>query len=102
MPTQRLIVVGPNLPNEARATFHVHAEGCADLRRGWLGRIHARELQHAPAYVVEYPSLVAVVEDVYQDQLAEQDEPIDPAAWLSEFHFAPCVHLPETSEEVAR
>lgn len=34
--SQVLRIVGPNLPSQATATFHVHAAGCADLTRGWI------------------------------------------------------------------
>jgi len=86
--TQRLTVVGPNLPQEAKATFHVHAEGCADLRRGWIAR-HAGD-----GWTAEFSSLLDVEADVY-DFAPDEDESYRLGDYLTEFYFAPCVTLPE-------
>jgi hypothetical protein len=86
MPTQTLRIVGPNLPSEAKATFHVHAAGCADLSRGWISRCR-------DGWEGEYDSLLAVEAETYDFAPAES-EGYTLGDYLDEFHFAPCVTLP--------
>lgn len=88
--TTTVVIVGPNLPREAKATFHVHAAGCADLKRGWIARHAAGERP------VRCASEQDVVEYVYADMIDESD-----AAWsdyASEFHYAPCVTFANPDE----
>jgi hypothetical protein len=89
---QRVIIVGPNLPGslQRQGQFHVHAEGCADLKRGAIRPYAEREV------AVEMASQEDVAEYIYSDIIAESGgEAID---YLDEFHFAPCVHLPVNQE----
>ncbi len=86
--SQNLTIVGPNLPNEAKASFHVHAAGCADLKRGWIRSHRGHDTTTA--------SKLDVVEQVYGDILAEDDATAE--EYLYDFHFAPCVDLPERKE----
>jgi hypothetical protein len=90
---QELTILGPNLPREAKATFHVHAAGCADMKRGWLGRHTARD----GGWNMHARCLVDVEATVY-DFAPDENEDYKLGDYLSEFHFAPCVHLPETVE----
>jgi len=85
--TQRLTIVGPNLPSQANATFHVHAAGCADLKRGWIAR-YARD-----AWDMNADYLVDVEADVY-DFVPDENPDYTLGDYLDDFHFAPCVHLP--------
>lgn len=86
--TQTLRIVGPNLPSEAKATFHVHAEGCADLKRGWIARCR-------DGWTMEAASRFDVEADAYDFAPAES-EGYTLGDYQSEFHFAPCVTVPET------
>jgi len=91
--TQRLTIVGPNLPRQAKATFHVHAEGCADLQRGWI-----RQFLQSYAWSAEFSALLEVEADVYDFLQGPNGE--DPDYTLgqyldTEFYFAPCVTLPK-------
>jgi hypothetical protein len=97
--TQQLIVIGPNLPNQAKATFHVHADGCADLQRGWI-KPYARQAGtgRGEGWTAEYGSLLEVEGDVY-DFAADENEDYELGDYQSEFHFAPCVTLPYKAEE---
>lgn len=85
--SQRVTVVGPNLPGSLQriATFHVHAEGCADLKRGAI-RPHA-----AQGWTIEARSLTEVCDEVYPPE----DFECESGEYLFDFHFAPCVNLPE-------
>jgi hypothetical protein len=84
--TQQLTIVGPNLPSQAKATFHVHAAGCADLSRGWIAR-YARD-----AWTGTFDSLLAVEAEVF-DFAADENPDYVLGDYLDEFHFAPCVTL---------
>jgi hypothetical protein len=80
-------IVGPNLPAEAKATFHVHAEGCADLFRGWHRTAQKETMQVGTRFDVEA--------EVYYFA-GESHEDYELGDWQSEFHFAPCLDsLPE-------
>lgn len=84
---QRVTIVGPNLPRQAQATFHVHAEGCADLKRGWIK-------DYAPdGWTIEATSLTDVCDEVYPPE----DFECESGAYLYDFHIAPCVTLPVSS-----
>jgi len=86
----RCVVVGPNLPHEAKGfTFHVHAEGCTDLDKGWIKSFAALDKK----FVVDYESRRDLVDHVYAD-IIEEDEGSYP--YDEEFYYAPCVAgLPE-------
>lgn len=92
--TQTLRVVGPNLPAQAKATFHVHAAGCADLSRGWIARCD-------DGWTMEAASLLEVEADAY-DFAPDETEDYELGDYQSEFHFAPCVTLPLRAEEGAQ
>lgn len=89
-PAQKLTIVGPNLPSEAVATFYVHATGCADLRRGMM--------RGAEKFRGTYASRFEVEADVYDFAPAESPD-YTLGDYQSEFHFAPCVEIPEDDEE---
>ena len=87
MTTQRLVIVGPNLPRKALATFHVHAEGCLDLSRGWL----APYVDDLPAFEAE---CLLDVEAFIYDFAPDENEGYELGDYIDEFHFSPCVKLP--------
>lgn len=84
--TQALRVVGPNLPSQAKATFHVHAAGCADLARGWIATCH-------DGWTMDATCLLDVEADAY-DFAPDETPGYVLGDYQDEFHFAPCVHLP--------
>lgn len=95
----RVNIVGPNLPREAPATFEVHAEDCAHLKRGYLRRAIAQR----DGFVVDVRSQHDAVDEVYGPQAGsfylESGKLVDgklvPATWedgyVQDFYFAPCV-----------
>lgn len=87
MPMQRLYVVGPNLRDQSKGSFHVHAVGCRDMIR-----MGARDPEFLNATPVEFKTLVEVAEYVYDNGIMAEDE--TGADYLFDFHFAPCVKLP--------
>lgn len=86
---QRVVIVGPNLRDQSKGTFHVHAEGCADLKR-------SPNLRHEDqSMVVEATSLIDVEQYIYGPDAGDFD--VEPGTVLDDFHFAPCVNLPVQS-----
>lgn len=95
----KLTILGPNLPDQSKGTFHVHTADCADLKRGQY-RMVSRFERHTE----EHNSQRSVVEWMYgpaggsfYEETWGDDIPAD--AWThyqDEFWFAPCTkELPE-------
>lgn len=85
---QLLTIVGPNLPRQAgAATFHVHAVGCADLKRGWI-RPHAE-----CGWDMEAERRLDVEAEVY-DFMPDEDPDYRLGDYQYDFYFAPCVTVP--------
>lgn len=84
---QRVTIVGPNLPRSLadQGTFHVHAAGCADLNRGAI-----REAA-MDAWTIEATSKTEVCDATYDPS----DFQCESGEYLYDFHFAPCVTIPE-------
>jgi hypothetical protein len=93
--SQNVTIVGPNLPGSLQRLggFHVHAAGCADLKRGAI-----RPYVADYGWTIEADSLEAIAAEVYADQIAEHEgdgtQYETAAGYLDDFHFAPCVTLP--------
>lgn len=98
----KVAVCGPNLNDQSKGQFDVHAAGCADLRGYGPGKRYGGE---AP-WELEVTSRAAVAEEIYADQIAEnagEDEAGYIATCLADFHFAPCcADLPVSRDEVER
>lgn len=91
--TMRVRILGPNLPAAAGETFHVHAAGCADIKRSPLYR-------EATGWDTEADSKVDVVWDIYCDVFGDNhtagqwDDPAERAPYEQDVRFFPCVVLP--------
>lgn len=83
--SQSVTIIGPNLRDQSKGTFHVHAAGCADLKR----------LAHREPEAAEYPltfeaeSLTEVCDEVYPPEDFEYES----GEYLFDFYIAPCVTL---------
>jgi hypothetical protein len=84
----KVTVCGPNLRDQSKGTFHVHAAGCADLARG-----AKREPEYANGWTIEVASAVEVCDEVYPPE----DFECESGDNLAEFHFFPCVSALTTS-----
>ena len=88
----RVTICGPNLRDQSKGTFHVHAEGCADLARG-----ARREPEYGNGWTVEAATAEDVVLDVYGPEAGDFEfdpsDPADMAFYKSDFHFFPCTGL---------
>lgn len=89
-------ILGPNLMDPDGFTFHVHAADCADITRNRLYRGLSR---HELQWVTEVESTQDLIEQVYSDQMDENEEGSFYATWqayVGEFHVFPCVgELPD-------
>lgn len=79
----RVTIIGPNLRDQSRGDFHVHAAGCADI-----ARMAAREPAYTDGWTIEAETRESVADDVYADIIDERGG--EPADFLDEFHFFPC------------
>lgn len=80
----RVTICGPNLNDQSKGSFHVHAEGCADLRRQ-----AAREPEYANGWTIEANTRDDAVLGVYDDLINSNDcEPIE--RYRDDLHFFPC------------
>lgn len=77
----KVTIVGPNLPDQSKGSFHVHKEGCADLKRGMMVR--------AERWTVEVKELDEVVYAVYSDMIEDGE---DIGMYRDDIHFAPCMY----------
>jgi hypothetical protein len=84
----QVTIHGPNLHDQSKGTFHVHAAGCRDNQRE--ERFNGSE----HPWTLEVDSAQAVVEEVYSDHMAEHPAGDKWSTWepyLSDFAFYPCV-----------
>jgi hypothetical protein len=82
-------ISGPNLRDQSRGQFHIHAVGCRDLQRTNI------EPEYAYGWPVEATTKREVVEAIYDDHMAEHaDDPTDRwGTWepyLEDLYFFPC------------
>lgn len=77
-----ITVIGPNLRDQSKGSFHVHAADCSDIKRRY-GYVEDHEM-----HTDEYTSVEQIVTDVYIDIMNENDESWE--AYAFDFHFCPC------------
>jgi len=88
----RVHIIGPNLPDQSKGGFHVHAEGCSDVKRSKL--YASPEFDGDKSYVYDLPSAVAAGDEVYADHIAEGS--MEPGEGVHDLYFFPCVHFEES------
>lgn len=89
-------VFGPNLRDQSKGQFHVHAVGCADI-----ARTERRDPAYADPMTIEITCKDDAVLDVYSDFIEHNDcEPIE--GYRSDLYFFPCCgNLPQTNDAPA-
>lgn len=80
-------VIGPNLPDQSKGSFHVHAKGCADVRRNQ--DYSAPDFEFDRRHTYDVNSHLELSREVFADQIAE--ESMTEADGLHDMHFFPCV-----------
>ena len=79
----RLTIIGPNLLDQSKGSFHVHNSACRDI-----SKYHECEAK----YDEDHANLQSIVESVYADIIDEDPD----STWedlVGEFHIMPCVKL---------
>lgn len=89
--SQSLYVVGPNLRDQSKGSFHVHDANCGDMQR-MARRDSAFAMELRDGRPVEFKTQVEVAEYVYDNGIMTDDETGED--YLFDFHFAPCVKIP--------
>ena len=88
-------------PNPHGGMFHVHATGCADLKRGVYRHLSASN-PFSEMYEEEHEDVQSVVLSVFDNGIMdEQDGPVTYQDFVSEFKFFPCTAgLPDLVNEL--
>lgn len=79
----RVTLCGPNLRDQSKGTFHVHAADCTDLTRG-----ARREPEYRNGWTIDADFRTDVAIEVYADHMDENGD--EPSAYVSDFYFFPC------------
>lgn len=79
----QVTICGPNLYDQSKGQFHVHAAGCADLQRG-----ARREPEYANGWTIEASTRDEVGDEIYADHIAEGS--MEPGQGQFDCHFFPC------------
>lgn len=83
-------IIGPNLRDQSKGSFHVHAAGCADIARRYQG-------DDGAGIDIEVASRCDAAAYIYDNGIMEENGD-SPADYLFDFHFAPCcASLPENA-----
>lgn len=99
-PSMDVVICGPNLRDQSKGTFHVHAAGCSDLKR-----MARNEPEYRNGWKVAVNDVKSVIVDVYADQMREADEESqqDWESYVDDFHFFPCCDsLPHDADEATK
>jgi hypothetical protein len=85
---QKVAIIGPNLRDQSKGSFVVHAKECRDLAK--LARSEPMARGENPL-VFTAESRVEIAEAIYDNGIMEDGE--TGADYLHDFHFCPCVKL---------
>jgi len=91
----KVTIFGPNLRDQRKGQFHVHATGCGDCKHyGPRGKFGGED----SGWTINAETALDVSADIHCDILGDYGLTEDDAegremlaSWLSEIHFAPCV-----------
>lgn len=82
----RVVIIGPNLPDQSKGSFHVHAAGCADIRRS--PQYRSREFDYDKTNPVSVADRDEIVEYAYADQIGGGEMTV--ADGRSDVYVFPC------------
>lgn len=77
-------IIGPNLRDQSKGSYHVHAAECADIARRYRDEDGA-----TPEEAIECASRCDAAAHIYDNGIMEENGD-GPEAYLFDFHFAPC------------
>jgi hypothetical protein len=84
-------VIGPNLRDQSKGDFHVHAAECGDIARSAV-----RDPAFRDGWTIDARNCMEIVETIYEDVLREtpEDERETELALCDQsVHICPCVKL---------
>lgn len=79
-------IIGPNLLDQSKGSFHVHAEGCADVHRN--AEYQLPDFASDREHTYDVTSRVDAAGQVYSDQIGEGS--MTAADGVNDLWFAPC------------
>jgi len=79
----RVTICGPNLNDQSKGQFHIHAEGCADLTRKL-----SREPEYRYGWTIDADTRDQVGDEIYADHIEEGS--MNPGEGTSDCNFFPC------------
>lgn len=79
-------IIGPNLPDQTKGDFHVHAKGCADVTRN--RDYQAPDFDQDREMTWDVASQLDAATMVYGDQIAERSMTAEDG--VHDMHFFPC------------
>ena len=80
-----VVIVGPNLQDQSKGSFHVHSEGCRDLHKAVY---RFEEID----WVTDVSSVQEIVETIY-GSIIEENPDTTWEDYASDIHILPCVKL---------
>lgn len=81
-------VIGPNLPDQSRGSFHVHAKDCLDV---WRNRDYrGPDFKTDRETTVEATTVAELVEYVYADQIGEGSMTVNDG--IGDLYVFPCAN----------
>lgn len=81
----KVTICGPNLRDQSKGEMHVHAEGCADLKRG-----ATREPEYRNGWTIEAATQREVVDAIYPAEDFGYDAETEWQDYAGSIHFFPC------------
>lgn len=92
---QDVLVHGPNLVDQSKGGFVVHAVGCADNRK-------VRTFDNGRPWKIKgAKDRMGIVADVYEDFIfSNEQDPVE--SFETDLHFCPCVKLPRGNPDEYR
>jgi len=85
--SQKVAVFGPNLRDQSKGQFVVHAKGCGDIAKA-----ARQDPEFRNPYVFTATSMTEIADNTYADHIDGGE--MEPGEGLSDHHFCPCVKLP--------
>lgn len=82
----KLAIYGPNLIDQTKGQFVVHAAGCADCKK-----LDRQVSPDSPKHLEEHADALSVSRSIYADMIDEGSMAAEDG--LADIWFAPCVHF---------
>lgn len=85
----KVVVFGPNLIDQSKGQFHVHAEGCGDAKH--YGRDGKYGGEDRDGWTLDVETRDDVVHEVYPPDEFSYDPDTETGDYASDLWFAPCL-----------